>query len=269
MTSPEAHEDANMINEQRKEALLYLEDIDEILCDVVKGENDIRAQLVCLMDLEITLKELMDLCKNDSAYRDLIFTTEFAFHIQICFPDELYRKLRECEGEGLALFENMVKKIEELRENAQEEVDELNNALYGHDTMSTMEIIEKSETKSMTEISVNNAKKVEVFKLSEQQMMEKNLKVKVSLDYLEPKPVTVDHDENEQLDDHEARIADVHSLGDLPVTILEQQKDLNAIFNKEDVEHNSDGIVDDLKGAFADDDPNINGDQKKEVVVAV
>ena len=98
MTSPEAHEDANMINEQRKEALLYLEDIDEILCDVVKGENDIRAQLVCLMDLEITLKELMDLCKNDSAYRDLIFTTEFAFHIQICFPDELYHKLRECEG---------------------------------------------------------------------------------------------------------------------------------------------------------------------------
>ena len=69
MNRPEAHEDANMINEQRKEALLYLEDIEEILCDVVKGENDIRAQLVWLMELTITLKELMYLCKNDSAYR--------------------------------------------------------------------------------------------------------------------------------------------------------------------------------------------------------
>ena len=262
MTSPEAHEDANMINEQRKEALLYLEDIDEILCDVVKGENDIRAQLVCLMDLEITLKELMDLCKNDSAYRDLIFTTEFAFHIQICFPDKLYRKLRECEGEGLALFENMVKKIEELRENAQKEVDELNNALYGHDTMSTMEIIEKSETKSMTEISVNNAEKVEVFKLSEQQMMEKNLRDKVSHDdFNEHKPEV--HDENEQLDDNKARTADVNSLDDPPVSSLETEKDLNAKHIKEEVEHNSDRTVDDLKGAFADDGPNINGEQKK------
>ena len=147
MNRSEANEDTKMINDQREEALLHLDDIEEILCDVVKGENDIRAQLVWLMELAITLKELMDLCKNDSAYSDLIFTTEFAFHIQICFPDKLYRKLRECEGEGLALFENMVDKIEELRDIAQEEVNELDNALYGHDTISTMEIIAKSETK--------------------------------------------------------------------------------------------------------------------------
>ena len=159
----------------------------------------------------------------------------------------------------------MVNKMEELRENAQKEVIKLDNALFGHDTISMMEIIAKSETKSMTEVSMNKAEKVEVFNLSEQQMMEKNLRDKVSHDdFNEHKPEV--HDENEQLDDNKARTADVNSLDDPPVSSLKTQKDLNA---KEEVEHNSDGTVDNLKEAFADDGPNINGDQKKEVVVAV
>ena len=50
---------------------------------------------------------------------------------------------------------------------------------------------------------------------------------------------------------------------------METKKDLNAKHIKEEGEHNSDGTVDDLKGAFANDGPNVNGGPKKEVVVAV
>ena len=73
MKGSEAHE--NSI-EQIKEELLYLE---EILFDGDKAENGPRAELAWLIDITSLLKELMDLGKNNSAFRDLVFTRDFAF----------------------------------------------------------------------------------------------------------------------------------------------------------------------------------------------
>ena len=146
-----------MIIEQREEALLYLE---EILFDGDNAENGPRAKLAWLIDLTSSLKELMDLGKNNSAFRDLIFTRDFAFQILDGFPSKLRRKLRKCEGEGQVLFENMVNKIEVFRENAQEEVNELDNALYGDATMTNVDSTVNSETKSMSEIGVKMMRKL-------------------------------------------------------------------------------------------------------------
>ena len=196
-----------MIIEQREEALLYLE---EILFDGDNAENGPRAKLAWLIDLTSSLKELMDLGKNNSAFRDLIFTRDFAFQILDGFPSKLRRKLRKCEGEGQVLFENMVNKIEVFRENAQEEVNKLDDALY--------------------DLSANDATKVDVFKLSEHQI-EKIMKDKVSLDDTRAyKAVIVD--EYGQLDDLKGAIADVNSLD-------EPQEDFNArISISKKIEHN-------------------------------
>ena len=196
-----------MIIEQREEALLYLE---EILFDGDNAENGPRAKLAWLIDLTSSLKELMDLGKNNSAFRDLIFTRDFAFQILDGFPSKLRRKLRKCEGEGQVLFENMVNKIEVFRENAQEEVNKLDEALY--------------------DLSAKDATKVDVFKLSEHQI-EKIMKDKVSLDDTRAyKAVIVD--EYGQLDDLKGAIADVNSLD-------EPQGDFNArISINKKIEHN-------------------------------
>ena len=230
MKASETHEDAKMIKEQRKEAFLCLEDLEQILDEEDKGENNPRAQLAWLMDLTFILKELMDLCKNDLVYRDLIFTTDLALHIQICFPVKLYRKLRKCEGEGLTLFENMVNKMEELREYAQEEVNKLDNVLYGDNTMTTMDITANSETESMAEISTNDVQKVDVCKPSKQKI-EMNLKDQVTLDDSKAfKAVFVN--KYEQLNDLMATTADVNSVD-------EPQKDFNAkLSSKKEIENN-------------------------------
>ena len=105
------------MEEERKEALQYLEDV---LGDEDKGENDIRTQLAWLNDLAYTFKELMDLSKNDRAFRNLILTTLYsAFHTRVGFSSKLRCKLRKCKGEGQELFENMLNEIEEFRKNAQ------------------------------------------------------------------------------------------------------------------------------------------------------
>ena len=143
------------MEEERKEALLYFEDV---LSDEDKGENDLRTRVAWLYDLAFSFKELMDLSKNDWPFRNLIITTlNSAFHIRIGFPSKLRRKLMKCKGEGQELFENMLKKIEELRENAQEEVDALDIALYGEVTTVRIDIIRNSETESMTDKLGNDA----------------------------------------------------------------------------------------------------------------
>ena len=124
------------MEEQREDTLLYLEDV---LSDEDKGENDPRTLLAWLNDLAFTLKELMDLSKNDWSFRNLILTTLYS--ALVGFPSKLRCKLRKCKGEGQELFENMLKKIEELRENAQEEVDALDIALYGEVTTVRRDII--------------------------------------------------------------------------------------------------------------------------------
>ena len=102
MKDSEAHENSKMNFEQR-EALLLLE---EILGDGDKAKlnTDIRALLAWLFDVTSVLKGLLDHGKNDSAFRDLIFTRDFAFQILDGFPSKLRRKLRKCEGEGQVLF---------------------------------------------------------------------------------------------------------------------------------------------------------------------
>ena len=60
------------MEEERKDTMLYLEDV---LSDEDKGENDPRTLLAWLNDLIFTLKELMDLSKNDWSFRNLILTT--------------------------------------------------------------------------------------------------------------------------------------------------------------------------------------------------
>ena len=207
MKGPEAHEDSTMVIEQIKESLLYLE---EILFDGDEAENSPRAKLAWLIDITSVLEELMDLGKNNSAIRDLIFTRDFAFQILDGFPFKLRRKLRKCEGEGQLLFENLVNKIEEIRGNAQEEVNELDIALYDDDVVAKVDEDSKdnSGTEGMGKASLNVAGKVDVFELSEQQN-EMNLKDKVSLDDSNAY-TAVEGDENEQLDDLKATTADVN-----------------------------------------------------------
>ena len=207
MKGPEAHEDSTMVIEQIKESLLYLE---EILFDGDEAENSPRAKLAWLIDITSVLEELMDLGKNNSAIRDLIFTRDFAFQILDGFPFKLRRKLRKCEGEGQLLFENLVNKIEEIRGNAQEEVNELDIALYDDDVVAKVDEDSKdnSGTEGMGKASLNVAGKVDVFELSEQQI-EMNLKDKVSLDDSNAY-TAVEGNENEQLDDLKATTADVN-----------------------------------------------------------
>ena len=116
------------MEEERKEALLYFEDV---LSDEDKGENDLRTRLAWLNDLTYTFKELMDLSKNDRAFRNLILTTLYsAFHTRVGFSSILRCKLRKCKGKGQELFENMLIKMEEFRENAWEEVNALDIARW-------------------------------------------------------------------------------------------------------------------------------------------
>ena len=236
---------------QRKEALLYLE---EILDDEDQDENDIRAELAWLNDLTDLFNEIVYLSKSDSAFRQLVFSTLFfSFHIRVGFTPKLRRKLRKCEGEEQELFENMLNKIEELRETAQEEVNALDNVLYGDDTMG-MDITanSESETESIIEKSVNDAKKVDVYKLSVQKIQ--NLKDEGGLD-VSNENKAVGYEENEQLDDLKAATADVKSFDNPPVFILEPEKDLNAIFvNKKEVEHHCDGKLDDSSDDFEDEE---------------
>ena len=209
MNVPEAHENSKMIIEQGKEALLYLE---EILSEGEKGKNNPRAQLAWLIDLTSVLKELIDLGKNNSVIMDLIFTTNFAFHIQVAFPSKLRCKLRMCEGEGQMLFENMVNKIKKFLENAQEEVNELDDALDGDDERAMVDSMAKSKTESMAEINANDAEKIDVSQLAEQRI-EMNMKSAVDLDDYNAYKALVE-DENAQLEDHKATSPDVNSLND-------------------------------------------------------
>ena len=154
------------MEEERKEALLYFEDI---LGDEDKGENDLRTEHAWLNDLTYTFKALMDLSKNDWAFRNSILTKLYsAFHIRGGFPSKLRRKLMMCEGEGQELFENMLIKMEEFRVNAWEEVNALDIARWGESIMVRMDIAATSETDSMTEKFVNDPEKVDVYKPSDQ-----------------------------------------------------------------------------------------------------
>ena len=102
----------------RKEALLKL---GEMPSDRVEGQNDLWPQIAWFLDITTFLKELIELGKKNSEYRDLAFAQDFAAQLRRSFPTNLCRKLRKCEGEGLELFENMLVKIEEFREDAQED----------------------------------------------------------------------------------------------------------------------------------------------------
>ena len=214
------------MEEERKDALLYFEDV---LSDEDKGENDLRTRVAWLYDLAFSFKELMDLSKNDWPFRNLIITTlNSAFHIRIGFPSKLRRKLMKCKGEGQELFENMLIKMEEFRVNAWEEQNALDIARYGESIMVRMDIAANSETDSMTKKYVNDAEKVDVYKLSEQKI-QKNLKDEVGLDDSYANKAVV-YEENEQLDDLEAATADVKSFEGPTVFILEPGKDFYASF---------------------------------------
>ena len=155
------------MEEERKEALLYFEDI---LGDEDKGENDLRTEHAWLNDLTYTFKALMDLSKNDWAFRNSILTKLYsAFHIRGGFPSKLRRKLMKCKGEGQELFENMLSKIEEFRENIQEDLNTMDKTLDGDNTINTMDTSANSETGRTTDISGNDAEKVDV-KLSAQKI---------------------------------------------------------------------------------------------------
>ena len=106
------------IIKQRKDALLKL---GEMPSAKLRGEKDLRAQISWLIDLTIFLKELIDLGKKNSKYKNLVFSEDFAAQIRQNFPFNLSRKLRKCEGEGQEHFENMLDRIEEFRETAQED----------------------------------------------------------------------------------------------------------------------------------------------------
>ena len=71
------------MEEERKDALLYFEDV---LSDEDKGENDLRTRVAWLYDLAFSFKELMFLSKNDWAFRNSILTKLYsAFHIRVGF----------------------------------------------------------------------------------------------------------------------------------------------------------------------------------------
>ena len=106
------------IIKQRKEALLKL---GRMPGGVVKGQDDLRPQIAWFLDITTFLKELIELGKKNSEYKDVAFSNEFAAQLRYIFPLKLRHKLRKCEGEGLELFESILVKIEELRENAQED----------------------------------------------------------------------------------------------------------------------------------------------------
>ena len=106
------------IIKQRKDALLKL---GEMPHHKIKGEKDLRAQISWFIDLTTFLKELIELGKKNSKYKNLTFSEDFAAQIRQIFPTNLGRKLRKCDGEGQELFENMLDKIEEFRDTAQED----------------------------------------------------------------------------------------------------------------------------------------------------
>ena len=97
-----------------------------------------------------------------------------------------------------------------------------------------------SETESMAEINANDAagdaKKVNVFELSEQQL-DMKLKDGVALDDFNVFKAVVGN-ESKQLDNPKVTAADVISFGGPSVSISEPTKDLNArCSSKEEVEH--------------------------------
>ena len=84
-------------------------------------EEDLKAQVAWFTEIATLLKELIDLGKKNSEVRDLAFTEDFAAQVRFNFLLPFSRKLRKCKGEGQEKFENMLDKIEEFRENAQED----------------------------------------------------------------------------------------------------------------------------------------------------
>ena len=68
--------------------------------DKTRGEKDLRAQISWFIDLSTFLKELIDLGKKNSKYKNLTFSEDFAAQLRQIFPTYLSRKLRKCEDEG-------------------------------------------------------------------------------------------------------------------------------------------------------------------------
>ena len=172
------------------------------------------------------LKELICLGKKNSENSNLAFSTDFADLLRYNFPIKLSRQLRRCKGEGQEKFENMLNKIEEFRENAEQDLKALGMTLDGVDKIALMDDLANSKTESMAEASLIEAEKDDVFELFDQQIKMK-LKEKVGLDDSNAYKTVAD-DENEQLDDVKATLADVHSLFDTPVSCSEPLRDLTA-----------------------------------------
>ena len=116
----------------------------------------------------------------------------------------------------------MLNKIEEFRENAEQDLKALGMTLDGDDhvwLMALMDDMANSKTESRAEASLIEAEKNDVFELFDQQI-KMNLKEKVGLNDSNAYKTVAD-DENEQLDDVKATLADVHSLLDTPVSSSE------------------------------------------------
>ena len=202
----DADEGPVMIIKQRKEAIIKL---GEMPCGKVPEEDDLKAQIAWFSNIATFLKELIDLGKKNSVHRDLAFSKDFADQLAFNFLLKLRRQLRKCEGEGQELFENMLSKVDMFREKAQEELNALKT--FNDETVLKVDSKGSSENESMAEISANDAEKVDVLELSEQQFEI----------YLKDK-----------LDDLKATTADVNSFD-------EPQKEFNAGFlSKKEFEHN-------------------------------
>ena len=126
------------------------------------GEDDLKVQIAWFTDIATLLKELIELGKKNSENRDLAFSEDFAAQFRYNFFLPFGRKLRKCKGEGQEKFENMLDKIEEFRGNALED-------------LNAFKTLDDDDITANSEINANDVDKVDVFKLSEQQV-EKNLK---------------------------------------------------------------------------------------------
>ena len=160
----DADEGPVMIIKQRKEAIIKL---GEMPCGKVPEEDDLKAQIAWFSNIATFLKELIDLGKKNSVHRDLAFSKDFADQLAFNFLLKLRRQLRKCEGEGQELFENMLSKVDMFREKAQEELNALKT--FNDETVLKVDSKGSSENESMAEISANDAEKVDVLELSEQQ----------------------------------------------------------------------------------------------------